>query len=213
MAIFQATGLTRRLSKSAGEQTFCQVRGRNVAKMKITDNKSNTPKQQAQRLKWSTLSEIEYAFDEVVRVGFPSRPVYHTVHNAFMQANKGVIEVGEDGEAVVHYERIVCAKGRQELPKQVQVTVSEADRQLTFTHSVETNGARREKSDMLYAAVLEKELAELELFPLNSRSSEEAKDITLNADWDMQQLAIYVFVLSEDGHKASMSKYLVPEGA
>lgn len=208
MAIYHATAIARRLKKSAGEQTFCRTRGRNVVKMKVEENPSNTPLQQRQRLAWKRGLELEELFDEVSGVAFPSRPIYQTYHNAFMQANGGVVSVDEAMQVTVDYERVVCAKGRLRVPKNMTVTWRAEDRQLEFAHEAEGSGVGRKPEDMLYAAVVEKELEELELVELNRRSEGDAAMFTLPEGWSEERLAVYVFVLSEDKRKASDSKYM-----
>lgn len=208
MAIYQATAVARRLKKSLGEQTFCRNRGRDVVKMKVEENTSNTPLQQRHRLAWKRKLELEELFDEASYIGFPKRPEFQTFHNAFMQANGEVVEVNESLEVTVDYTRILCAQGKLRVPKVMSVTCSADDRQLVFTHNAEKNGYKKREDDMLYAAVLEKELEELEVLELNRRSEDEAVIFQMPEDWVVEQLAVYVFVLSKDKHKASNSVYM-----
>ncbi len=208
MAIYQATAIARRLKNSVGEQTFYQRMGQSVVKMKVEENTSNTPLQQRQRLVWKKMQDVESLFDEVAAVGFPSRPVYQTHHNAFMQANGGVVSVNDEQQVTVAYERIFCAKGSLKGPLDMAVAFEAEGRQLVFTHRAAGNGTGKKKDDMLYAAVVEKNLEEIELVELKRRSDSEAAMFSLPESWDAEQLAVYVFVLSENRRKASDSKYL-----
>lgn len=207
MAIFQATAIARRIKKSVGEQTFCQVKGQNVVKMKIEENSSNTPAQQRQRRVFTELSDWGNIFGEATKLGFPTRQRQQSAQNAFMQANAGIVSVSEEGEVSVDYTGIICSKGRLDIPK-VTVTCAGDPPVLTFTHPVQKNGRCRKATDRLYAAVLEKELEEVEVFELNKRSEAEAVTAELEEGWKKENLHVYVFVLSEKGDKASDTKYV-----
>lgn len=207
MAIYQSTAIARRVKKSVGEQTFCQMKGQNVVKMKIEENTSNTPAQQRQRRAFTELSDWGNIFGEAVELGFPSRQKQLSAQNAFMQANAGVVSVSEEGEVSVDYARIACSKGRLEVPK-VTVTCTGEPPVLTFTHPAQKNGRCRKATDLLYAAVLEKELEEVAVFELNKRSDAEAVTAELDETWKKENLCVYVFVLSEKGDKASDTKYV-----
>lgn len=207
MAIYQATAIARRIKRSVGEQTFCQVNGQNVVKMKIEENTSNTPAQQRQRRIFTELSDWGNIFGEAAALGFPTRQRQLSVQNAFMQANAEVVSVSEEGEITVDYTQIACSKGRLDVPK-VTVTCTGEPPVLTFTHPAQKNGRCRKATDRLYAAVLEKELEEVEVFELNKRSEAEAVTAELDEAWKKENLCVYVFVLSENGDKASDTKYV-----
>lgn len=207
MAEVKATAIARKLKKSAGEQTFCQRKGKTIAKMKIDENKSKTPSQQKQRARWRRLSNLELLFDTVSSISFPSRPKNLSYHNAFMQANLDAVSVNDELETTVDYARILCAKGRLTVPH-TTVEYDPETRQLTFTHKAESNGRMKEVSDMLYAVVVEKEQKETEVVELNRRSENDPVSFTLPEEWSKEELEVYVFVLSANGRKASDSKHL-----
>ncbi len=207
MAECKATAIARKLKKSAGEQTFCQRKGKTIAKMKIDENKSNTLPQQKQRARWKTLSELEALFDTVSIVGFPERPRNLTYHNAFMQANLDAVSVDDELKTSVDYAKVLCAKGRLTVPV-TTVTYDANARQLSFVHQAERKGRNKQESDMLYAAVAEKALGETELAELNRRGDSDPATFTLPEGWSKDELEVYVFMLSENGRKASDSKHL-----
>lgn len=202
MGIYKATAISRLVEKSIDELTFCKIRGRNVVKTKIDRNTSKTLLQQKQRARWTELQELDALFDEAVLVGFPSRPHYLTAHNAFVKANAKAVDVSEDLKVTTDYKNIVCSKGKLKKP-QVSVSANEEQNKLTFTHVPEGNGTRRMATDKLYAMVVEKALQEAKLFPLDTRADKEPMVVDIPVSWTIENLNIYVFVLSANGHKAS----------
>lgn len=207
MGIYKPTAISRRIKRSVDELTFCHVRGRNVVKTKIDENKSNTLLQQQQRRRWAEMQELDALFDEAVLIGFPSRAGHFTCHNAFVSANMGAVEVSDELEVTTDYTKIVCSQGRLRLPP-TTVTIDEEQHELTFSHQSGQRGKRSMPTDQLYAMVVEKKRLESELFMLNTRAELEPVVVALPADWSTMGLAIYVFVLSADGQKASNTGYL-----
>lgn len=207
MGIYKPTAISRRIKRSVDELTFCHVRGRNVVKTKIDENKSNTLLQQQQRRRWAEMQELDALFDEAVLIGFPSRAGHFTCHNAFVSANMGAVEVSDELEVTTDYTKIVCSQGRLRLPP-TTVTADEEQHELTFSHQSGQRGKRSMPTDQLYVMVVEKKRLESELFMLNTRAELEPVVVALPADWSTMGLAIYVFVLSADGQKASNTGYL-----
>lgn len=212
MAIYSNTAIARRLKKSAGEQTFCRLKGQNVVKMKIEENTSNTPAQQRQRRVFAMMSDLAYLFEEASAIGYPSRPIALTPVNAFMQANNEVVTVNDKDELIVDYEKIACSKGRLKIPE-TTVEANAENGTLTFTHVSQGNGFRRYASDRLYAVVLEKKLEETVLLELNKREESDPVVVQLDNGWSTADLCVYVFVLTEKGNKASDTEYLKVENA
>ena len=58
--------------------------------------------------------------------------------------------------------------------------------------------------------LLEQDRKKVKVFPLNERKDTEPVVVTLPDAWDMNQLIIYVFVLSADKQHASLSECLIP---
>lgn len=212
MAIYQGTAIARRLKKSAGEQTFCHVKGQNIVKMKIEENTSKTPAQIRQRRIFTMMWDLTDLFGEAAWYGYPSRSIVWSPENAFMEANAGVVTVNEQDELVVDYEKIACSKGRLLNPP----TTVEADAEagtLTFTHTAQGDGYKRNASDCLYAVVLEKQMEEVAVYELNKRSDKDPVVVTLEEGWSKDNLCIYIFVLTEKRNRASNTTYLKLKGA
>lgn len=208
MGRYKATAISRRLKKSVGEQTFYLLNGQNIVRMKNEENSSNTPAQALQRRLFTALGDLGWLFEDAAAIGFPARPRKHSPHNAFMKANAGVVKADEGGEVTVDYAAINCSNGRLELPKKLSVTLNSENNTLTFVHPAENFGRNRKGSDRLYAVLLEKELKETVLLELNHRSDSEPVVVTIDEEWQVENLCVYVFVLTEKGKRASMTKFI-----
>lgn len=204
MGKYKGTAISSEVENSVGEQTFCDWKGEKIVKMKITKNKSNMPAQANQRTVFVGLVSLASLFGEAAALGFPGRPRKQEPEHAFMHTNPGGGTVNETGEVSVDYARIVCAKGNLAAPK-VTLTAGE-DGILTFTHPAQERGWRREGSDRLYAVLLEKELMEVQVVELNTRSEEEPVTVTLEEGWQAENLCVYVFFRAAKGKKVSDSK-------
>lgn len=202
MGTYKPTAIARQVRRSVDELTFARVRGRNVVKTKIDENKTNSPLQLVQRTRWKHVQVLDEIFDEVILIGFPSRSVHLTSHNAFVKENANCVEVTEDLTTTIHYEEIACSKGRLRIPTATATFDTETNA-LAISHKPERYGRRCKPTDQLYAMILEKDLQEAQLSPLNTRADDDSVIITLPAEWLSENLYIYVFALSEDGHQAS----------
>ncbi len=206
MGKYKETAISREVINSVGGQTFCDWRGEKIVKMKITKNKSKTPAQVDQRTAFVRLVELAGMLGEAAALGFPKRPRKQDPEQALMHASPGVVTVDESGEVMVDYARIVCAKGPLLEPK-VTLTAGE-DNTLTFTHPAQERGWRRESTDRLYAVLLEKELKEVQVVELNTRSEADPVTVTLEEGWKRENLCVYVFYRAAQGKKVSNSQYV-----
>lgn len=181
-----------------------------MVKQKVGANTSNTPAQQRQRLRWAKMADLEALFEEASVIGFPGRPKACTPNNIFRQLNTNseVVEVSDALEVTVNYPRICCAKGRLKLPASVAVSREGGDNSLAFSIGAEENGTRRQVTDVIHVLVVETVLEEALLAELGSRGDGGIKTVELQEGWSMDNLAIYLFVVSADGKRASVSKYL-----
>lgn len=208
MAIFKSTAFSR-LRKSFGNLTTCQVNGTNVVKEKVDQVKNpNTLKQQKQRKRFPTLVELAGIFAEALSLGMVNRPENHSPENHFVHVNRGAVEVTDELEKVVDYERLVLSKGNRALPRQMTVVKEEEGNALTFTIPQRKFNAHSADSDVFYAVVLEKGWLESEVVELGRRSEEIAYTWTLPEDWSMEELEVYVFVASADGKAVSNTRHL-----
>lgn len=207
MAKYQATPLTRKLSDSAGEETFYQLNGQNIAKMKINSNHSRSEAQVKQRLIWKRLSEFTGLFHEASVIGFPKRDRRLTPDNAFVQESIAAITAVSTQETSVDYAKLACAKGWLKTPT-VNIELDAEQHTLVFSVKPEYFGARRKATDRVYALILEKEAMESELHSLGNREGGASVTFQLPDDWAGDALAVYIFAVAEDGKTASDSKYV-----
>lgn len=204
MAIFKMPFMYK-LTQSMADNTYCRTRGKNVVKTKIDTNSSNTEKQQVQRLKMKQLMQLCKVFNAAIRVGFPGRPRDYTSWNAFVSANGEVVLVDDKMSVTINYDRILVAQGSREVVEGVTVVKDADAHTLTFSHEAEDFGYGAEPTDVLYAVVLEKQKLRSKLFRLDTRKDDTPVSVSLPAQWDMANLLVYVFVLSENGKIASDS--------
>ena len=207
MVKFRATAIARKLRDSAGEQTFYQLNGQNIAKMKIDSNTSRSEAQVKQRLIWKRVSEFTGLFREASVIGFPKRDRRLTPDNAFVQASIAAVTAVSTTETSVDYAKLACAKGWLKTPT-VSVELNAEQHSLVFSVKPEYFGARRKATDRVYALVLEKEAMESELCSLGTREGGASVTFQLPEDWEGDSLAVYVFAVAEDGKTASDSKYV-----
>ena len=99
-----------------------------------------------------------------------------------------------------------CTAMLDEAEQKVKLLTAGEDGILTFTHPAQERGWRREGSDRLYAVLLEKELMEVQVVELNTRSEEEPVTVTLEEGWQAENLCVYVFFRAAKGKKVSDSK-------
>ena len=219
MGTFKNTAITRDVRNSVGDQTFCKWKGLQIVKQKVGNNTSNTDAQQMQRKRWQTGMELDALFAAATELGFPGRKRTHTPSNVFTHENVNdqIIEVaanpqatGEDDKwtATVNWESIRCAKGKLRLPRKVTVTLSPEGDTLSFTVTAEDRGPQREDDDELYALVVETELRDSTLQRVCARADGGTASVELPDDWDSTKLAVYLFMVSADGKKASDSKHV-----
>lgn len=219
MGKFKNTSVSRSLRNSIGDETYCEWRGIPVVKRKISANSSDTPAQQQQRARWAAGVELDALFAEASELGFPGRPREFSPGNAFTKANVNarVIEVAANPQSTgpddkwtttVNWEAVRCAKGRLRLPRQVTVTLSPEGDALNFTVTAEQRGPQRSEDDELYALAVETEQRDAVLQSLCTRGEGGTATLALPAGWDSSKLAVYLFMVSADGKKASDSKHV-----
>lgn len=89
MAIINSAGIGKS-SKSQGNLTYKYVRGRTIASSRITENKSNTPKQSIARMNFAALSHFVTRFASYINAAF-DKSKYGSPRNAFMTVNKSLL--------------------------------------------------------------------------------------------------------------------------
>ena len=206
------------MRKSVGDQTFCQFRGENVCKQKIETNESNTLEQQRQRARWKKGQDLTVLFGASTEIGYPGRPRTYSPDNAFRHENVNdrVIDVVEAGgtsggkvqwTVTVNYSEILCAKGPLRLPREISLALSEESDAVLFTVGVEQRGPQRNEDDVLYAMLVETVIEDSLLSEICTRGEGGMASVELPSGWDAVNLAVYLFVVSADGKKASNSRY------
>ncbi len=208
LAIFKMPFM-HKLTQSMAENTYVRSKGKNIIKTKIDSNKSNTLLQSIQRLKVQFIIKLCKALNAIIHVGFPERQRDFTPWNAFISTNMDAITVSDEMEAGVAYSKLLVAKGSLEpLEGNVSVTADSEAGTLTFAHTAEEFAYGCNPTDVIYAAVLEQERKRSKLYKLMTRKEDMPVEVTLPTGWKMENVAVYVFALSENGRKASDSTYL-----
>ncbi len=207
MAVFRSSFL-HELKKSVAENTYYRSRGQNIMRFKIATNHSKTPKQQQQRARLKRCVELCDLFSPAIAVGFPTAPVRWSAYNAFVETNMQAVTADEAGNVNVDYERILVSKGKLMMPESLQMAWSEADHTLTFTHEEEEYGKNIRATDVLYALVANREKGISKLYKLNTHMEAGTSAVSVPEKWGKESLAVYAFMLSEDGRKASRSVHM-----
>lgn len=210
MAIFKMPFM-HILKQSMAENTYIRSKGKNIVKTKIDTNSSKTEKQQIQRLKMKVIVGQGKVFNAAIHVGFPERPRGFTPWNAFTSANIPAIMIDEGMEASVDYESFRVSQGSLEVVEDVQVVKDAEAHALKVTHSVDSYGYGMNEDDVLHMVVLEREKRRSRVFKLNERKDATPATVTLPNAWEMDNLLVYVFVLSANGRKASDSVFVKME--
>ena len=204
MAIFESAVFTR-LRKSFGNVTTCVNRGVNVLKTKVTFvNDPKTAGQQKQRLRMRKLVELSVIFAAASKLGFPRRQEGETPYNAFVRKNKEMVKVNDELQVTVDYECLSCSDGTLQVPA-MSVEKKAETHQLTFSHTVTEYEVDALPDDVIYAVVYEKNRNKARLYPLDKVSDTEPVTITLPENWDLAQVMIYAFTLSNNKRTASQT--------
>lgn len=159
-------------------------------------------------MKMTYLGKLSSHLYEVIEMGFPSRPVRFTPGNAFVSANKNTISVDEQLNATIDYEQLAVSKGVLRAPEEASVTADAEAHTLLFSYEEEEFGRQAVATDVMYAFVLEKQKMRSKVFRLGTRAESSQPQVDVPAKWDMGNLAVYLFLLSADGRKASDSLFL-----
>lgn len=209
MAIFESTAFDR-LRKSFGNLTVYHSRGQNILKGKVSEiNDANTLEQQKNRRKMKTLVGLCSLYEQALSIGFPQRPQNYTPDNMFFQENKAVVTVDEQLNVTIDYEKIIVAKGNRMLPE-VSVARDFENNRLTFTHQAEEFVRHGAGDDQLYTVLLERELQRVKVLRLNVRMDVDPVVVSLPEKWEMENLMVYVLILSKDMKNASTSRFVEP---
>lgn len=206
--------LVTSVSKSSkkADTTFYTQNGGKFFRSKIDSNTSNTLKQQMQRKRFGELGRICKALRRVLDVSMTRLVQGVSPSNEFMRINDQLVTVSEDLEVTVDYPVMQLGNhDDRDLPEQITVTADADAHTLTFTHGAEEYGAYAEPTDRLYAALYNPALRRSVLCELNTRGDTEPVTVNVPSRWEMSDVQVYVFVLSEDGRYGSLSEYVSVE--
>lgn len=210
MAIFKSTAFSS-IRKSFGNLTTYRSKGQNIVKEKMTEIKNpRTLKQCKQRTHFPTLVDLADVFTQAIALGLVSRPVILTAENYFAQLNKKSVTVDDKLEVTIDYSAIQISKGKRAMPEEITATLDSEKGELTVELVAEEFVSHAADDDEFYCFVLEKMRKKAKLFKLGQRSSLTPTPLVLPGKWDFSadNLAIYVFCVSQDGKRASNSVYL-----
>lgn len=123
--------LLGKVRKSVGNITTCIFNKENIAKAKIFTRKDvKTPEILAQRAKMKAIVSIARKLLPVIRKGFVGVG-RGTTSNAFTSLNISLVEVDEQYNTTVDFERLLCASGPLYTPK-VGVSYNESNKTYAY---------------------------------------------------------------------------------
>ena len=205
--------LVTEVSKSSkkANTTFYSMKGGKYFRSKINKNTSSTLKQKMQRTKFGEEGRICKGMKPTLAVSMEERDGM-SPSNWFMQLNDALVTVSEELEVTVNYpEMQLCNRDDRDMPESITVTADAEMHTLTFVHEAEEYGAYAEPTDKLYAALYNSKSRRSKLYELNTRANTEPAVVNVPQRWAMEDVKVYVFVLSEDGKHGSPSMYLEVE--
>ena len=128
--------LLGKVRKSVGNITTCIFNKENIAKAKIFTRKDvKTPEILAQRAKMKAIVSIARKLLPVIRKGFVGVG-RGTTSNAFTSLNISLVEVDEQYNTTVDFERLLCASGPLYTPK-VGVSYNESNKTYAFSQEMQ----------------------------------------------------------------------------
>ena len=148
--------LLGKVRKSVGNITTCIFNKENIAKAKIFTRKDvKTPEILAQRAKMKAIVSIARKLLPVIRKGFVGVG-RGTTSNAFTSLNISLVEVDEQYNTTVDFERLLCASGPLYTPK-VGVSYNESNKTYAFSQEMQDDEGDGFScaNDKVYAALYE----------------------------------------------------------
>lgn len=187
-----------------------------MQRARVTPRNPNTLEQQKVRRRMAEGDVLYGMFAEAVNLGLRSPKRVWTAENYFkhMNVTEGRIEVDDDLKVTIHFEEVVCTKGKVRKADGMSVTLDAGTRVVQLELAPEAEeGWRRLASDRVYALVGETVQMEAKLVEVGTRGEGGATSVSLRQRWDPEKVVVYVFVTTADGKQASDSEYVVPEPA
>ena len=194
-------------TNAVGGTVYYMRCGKNVVRRKGVRRKKQTALQERQQVKFGALSRLAMLLKEVITMGFVQRKQGVFDVNVFVQKNKDICRVEEDGSISVNYERLVCSEGNLRVPVAVAM-LDEGDHGLTFECEEMEPDKDALPDDRIMGVVFDTVNGFCRCVELCERQEGGATSVTLDEYWSLEALAVYIFAVSKDGHRVSDSVYL-----
>ena len=139
---------------SMGGITASNWKGKNVYKQKVpANNSSNSPAQQAQRLRFGLLARLAGLAGAAIRVGFKREAVSVTEQNVFTSKNLGLVSF--DGEAAtLSLDGLQFSSGTVAIVPIDGVNINSAGTTVTVNWNPSANGVEGRSTDKIYIVVV-----------------------------------------------------------
>ena len=201
MAIFNPT-IYKDISGSVGNVTSYKVGKTQIVRAKTGFVKdAKTPKQLQQRARLSLITKLRRSFITILKTGYCT-PAGKTCINCFTRDNIGKVNAEDWDHPTLDLLTLSLSGGNLRLPL-MEVDVNVEKRLVTFRWKKQPLMPFMAKSDQLVGAVYERIEQKSRLVELGTRRESGEKTWTPPTDWDMNQLTVYGFAVSENGQDAS----------
>lgn len=152
-------------------------------------------------MKFAELGILALAMSPACEVGFPRRKRRWSPENAFVSCNKDICSVVE-GTVEVDYGRLVCSKGRLQLPD-ASATLNAESGKIIFSQTGMEVDSNCYPDDRVYGVLLEKEQKLCRLVALRERGESGSTSVTIPGTWKAESVEAYAFAVRADGKMAS----------
>ena len=201
MAIFNPT-IYKDISGSVGNVTSYKVGKTQIVRAKTGFVKdAKTPKQLQQRARLSLITKLRRSFITILKTGYCTSSG-KTCTNCFTRDNIGKVNAEDWDHPTLDLLTLSLSGGNLRLPL-MEVDVNVEKRLVTFRWKKQPLMPFMAKSDQLVGAVYERIEQKSRLVELGTRRESGEKTWTPPTDWDMNQLTVYGFAVSENGQDAS----------
>ena len=201
MAIFNPS-IYKDISGSVGNVTSYKIGKTQIARAKTRFMKdAKTPKQLQQRARLRLITRLRRNFIAILKTGYCTSSG-KTCTNCFTRDNIGKVNAEDWDHPTLDLLTLSLSGGNLRLPL-MEVDVNVEKRLVTFRWKKQPLMPFMAKSDQLVGAVYERIEQKSRLVELGTRRESGEKTWTPPTDWDMNQLTVYGFAVSENGQDAS----------
>lgn len=206
MAIFRSP--LGQFKNRLGNMVTCTIEGDTIARsLPLNVKNPRTPKQVAQRIRFSTLTITAKQLRRICEFGFTSGGKRQTGMNRFVQRNKDVVSVDEFGTATIAYEQMAVSAGSL-ISYEVSGTWDPETQLLNVVQAVpDYTLESAEKEFIVYAVLLETQRMEYLLVPLKKWGEGGETQITLPPAWSRDVTHLYSVVHDEVTGRNSDSEH------